>query len=229
MTDERDLLKRLEDIPDPAAHVATRLAARPPAPVEAPAEPSLTRPARERRGLVAVMAGLAWVLLFSWIEGLRDDLGSPRVIVPLAVAAVLSGLGLLLALRPRARGLPAGVRSLQALIVVVPVGFLAAAVVRSRVADPPVPLELHVRCIASAFCTALPPFALAALMLRRSFLSAPAWRGASIGALCGLGVAVGLETHCALDDLLHLTFAHGLPILAGALLGAAAGAVRGRA
>ncbi|WP_437619627.1 NrsF family protein [Sorangium sp. So ce1151] len=229
MTDERELLKQLEDIPDPAAHVAPRLAARPPAPAEAPAEPSLTRPARERRGLFAIVGGLAWVLLFSWIEGFRDDLGSPRVIVPLAVAAVLAGLGLLLALRRRARGLPAGVRALQALVVAVPVGFLVAAVVRSRVADPPVPLELHVRCIASALATALPPFALAALMLRRSFLSAPAWRGASIGALCGLGAAVGLETHCALDDLLHVTFAHGLPIAAGALLGAAAGALHGRA
>lgn len=229
MTDERDLLRRLEDIPDPAAHVATRLAARPPAPIEAPAEPSPTRPARERRGLAAALAGLGWVVLFSWIEGFRDDLGSPRVIVPLAVAAALSGLGLLLALRPRARGLPAGVRAIQALVVAVPVGFLIAAVVRSRAADPPPPLELHVRCIASACCTALPPFALAALLLRRSFLSAPAWRGASIGALCGLVVAVGLETHCALDDLLHLTFAHGFPIAAGALLGAAAGTLRGRA
>ncbi|WP_437965089.1 NrsF family protein [Sorangium sp. So ce260] len=220
------MLREIEDIPDPVAHLAARP---PPALAEAPAGPSLTRPARERLALGAILAGLAWILLFSWSEGLRDDLGSPRVAVPLAVVAVLSGLGLLLALRPRARGLPAGVRAIQALAVAVPIGFLAAAVVRSRVADPPVPLALHLQCIASALCTALVPFALAAFVLRRSFLSAPAWRGAAIGTLCGLGVVVGLEAHCALDDLLHVAFAHGLPITAGALLGAAAGALRGRA
>ncbi|XXX73838.1 NrsF family protein [Sorangium sp. So ce134] len=226
MANERDLLRGIEDIPDPAAHLAVRP---PPAPAEAPAEPSLTRPARERRALVASLVGLAWILIFSWIEGFRDDLGSPEVAVPLAIVAILCGLGLLLALRPRARGLPAGVRVLQALVAAVPVGFLAAAVATSRVADPPVPLALHLRCIASAACTALVPFALAALVLRRSFLSAPAWRGAAIGAVCGLGVVVGVGTHCALDDLLHVALAHGLPIAAGALLGAAAGARRGRA
>ncbi len=230
MANEHDLLRGIEDIPDPAAH----LAARPPpalaeGPAEGPAEPSLTRPARERRALSATLAGLAWILLFSWGEGLRDDLGSPRVLVPLAVVAVLSGLGLLLALRPRARGLPASVRAIQALAVAVPVGFLAAAVVRSGVADPPVPLELHLRCVASALCTALVPFALAALVLRRSFLSAPAWRGAAIGSLCGLGVVVGLEAHCAPDDLRPVAAPPGPPIGAGALLGAAAGALRGRA
>ncbi|WP_437935106.1 NrsF family protein [Sorangium sp. So ce341] len=226
MANERDLLSGIEDIPDPAAHLAARP---PPALAAAPAEPSLTRPARERRALIASLVGLAWILIFSWIEGFRDDLGSPGVAVPLAVWALLAGLGLLLALRPRARGLPAGVRALQALVAAAPVGFLAAAVATLRVADPPVPLELHLRCIASAIGTGLVPFALAALVLRRSFLSAPAWRGAAIGALCGLGVVVGLGTHCALDDLIHVALAHGLPIAAGALLGAAAGAMRGRA
>ncbi|WP_437950682.1 NrsF family protein [Sorangium sp. So ce296] len=226
MANERDLLSGIEDIPDPAAHLVARP---PPALAVAPAEPSLTRPARERRALIAGMVGLAWILIFSWIEGFRDDLGSPGVAVPLAVGAALSGLGLLLALRPRARGLPAGVRALQTLVAAVPVGFLAAAVATSRVADPPVPLELHLRCIASAVGTGLVPFALAALVLRRSFLSAPAWRGAAIGALCGLAVVVGLGTHCELDDLIHVALAHGLPIAAGALLGAAAGALRGRA
>ncbi|WP_437501012.1 NrsF family protein [Sorangium sp. So ce1099] len=229
MTNERDLLKRLEDIPDPAAHVTTRLAARPPAPVEAPAEPSLTRPARERRGLISVVAGLAWIALVSWHDGLRDDLGSPRVAIPLALGAALSGLGLLLALRPGARGLPAGVRALQALVAAAPVGFLVAAVATSGASDRPVPMDLHLHCLATALSMALLPFALAALLLRGSFLSAPAWRGAAIGALCGLGVVVALQAHCALDDLFHVTLAHGLPILAGALLGAAAGALRGRA
>ncbi|WP_437586749.1 NrsF family protein [Sorangium sp. So ce1000] len=220
------MLRGLEDIPDPAAHVAART---PPARVEAPTEPSPTRPARERRVVGAILAGLAWILLVTWVEGFRDDLGSPRVAFPLVLWAALSGLGLPLALLPRARGLPAGLRALQALVAAVPIGFLGAAIVTSRAADPPAPLELHLRCGAVALGMAVVPLALAALVLRGSFLSAPAWRGAAIGALCGLGAAIGIQTHCPLDELVHVTFAHGVPIAAGALFGAAAGALRGRA
>lgn len=226
MSIDRDLLSELKDIPDPAARVAARP---PPAPVEAPAERSPTRPARERRVAGAILAGLAWILLLTWWEGFRDDLGSPRVALPLVLWAALSGLGLLLALVPRARGLPAGVRVLQALVAAVAVGFLAAAVVTSRVHDVLAPLMVHLECSAVALGMAIVPFALAALVLRRSFLSAPAWRGAAIGALCGIGAAIGIHSHCSLDEVVHVAFAHGVPIAAGALLGAAAGALRGRA
>lgn len=226
MADDRDLLEGLKDIPDPAAHVA---GCPPPPPMEAPAEPSLTRPARGRRVARAMLAGLGWVLLLTWIAGFRADIGSPRVAIPLVLWALLSGLGLRLALAPRARGLPAGVRALKALVAAVLVGFLAAAVAMSGAADGPLPLMAHLRCSAIALGMALLPLALAALVLRRSFLSAPAWRGATIGALCGLGAVIGIQAHCAHDDLLHVAFAHGLPIAAGALLGAAAGALRGRA
>jgi hypothetical protein len=226
MSNERDLLSGLKDIPDPAAHLAARP---PPARVDAPAEPSPTRPARERLVVGAIVAGLAWILLRTWVEGFRDDLGSPRVALPLVLLTALSGLGLLLALLPRARGLPAGVRALQALVAAVAVGFLAAAVLTSRGDDVLAPLMVHLECSAVALSMALVPFALAALVLRRSFLSAPAWRGAAIGALCGLGAAIGIHAHCSLDEVLHVAFAHGVPIAAGALLGAAAGALRGRA
>ncbi|WP_437729764.1 NrsF family protein [Sorangium sp. So ce1335] len=226
MTDDRDLLEGLEDIPDPAAHVAGRP---PPPRMAAPAEPSLTRPARERRVMSAILAGLGWVLLLTLIAGFRADIGSPRVAIPLVLWALLSGLGLRLALAPRARGLPAGVRALQALVAAAPIGFLAAAVAMSAPADGPLPLMAHFRCSAIALGMALLPLALAALVLRRSFLSAPAWRGAAVGALCGLGAVIGIQAHCSYDDLLHVAFAHGLPIAAGALLGAAAGALRGRA
>lgn len=226
MKDDRDLLEGLEDIPDPAAH----LAGRPPPPaMEAPAEPSLTRPARERRVVSAILAGIAWVLLLTWIAGFRADIGAPRVAIPLVLWALLSGLGLRLALTPRARGLPAGVRALRALVAAAPVGFLAAAVATSGPSGGALSMASHLRCSAIALGMALLPLALAALVLRRSFVSAPAWRGAAVGALCGLGAVIGIEAHCAYDDLLHVTFAHGLPIAAGALLGAAAGALRGRA
>ncbi|WP_437765425.1 NrsF family protein [Sorangium sp. So ce281] len=226
MSNDRDLLIELKDVPDPAAHLAARP---PPALVDAPAEPSPTRPARERLVVGAILAGLAWILLLTWWEGFRDDLGSPRVALPLVLWAALAGLGLLLALLPRARGLPAGVRALQALVAAVPVGFLAAAVVTSRGDDVLAPLVVHLECSAVALSMALVPFALAALVLRRSFLSAPAWRGAAIGTLCGLGAVMGIQAHCSLDEVIHVTFAHGVPIAAGALLGAAAGALRGRA
>ncbi|WP_437675249.1 NrsF family protein [Sorangium sp. So ce131] len=226
MADEHELLEGLEDIPDPAAHLAGRA---PPPLTAAPAEPSLTRPARERRVASAILVGLAWVLLLTWIAGFRADIGSPRVAIPLALWALLSSLGLLLALTPRARGLPAGVRALQALVAAVPAGFLAAAVATSGLANGPLSLMMHLKCSAIGLGMALPPLALAAFVLRRSFLSAPAWRGAAIGALCGLGAVIGIQAHCSYDDVVHVAFAHGLPIAAGALLGAAGGALRGRA
>ncbi|WP_434041063.1 MULTISPECIES: NrsF family protein [Sorangium] len=226
MTDERDLLEGIEGIPDPAAH----LAGRPPPPVmAAPAEPSLTRPARERRVVSAILAGLAWVLVLAWIAGFRADIGSPRVAIPLALWGLLSGVGLRLALTPRDRGLPAGARALQAIVVAVPVGFLSAAVATSGLAGGSLSAMSHLRCSAISLGMALLPLTLAAFVLRRSFLSAPAWRGAAIGALCGLWAVIGIQAHCSYDDLVHVTFAHGLPIAAGALLGAAAGALRGRA
>jgi hypothetical protein len=75
---------------------------------------------------------------------------------------------------------------------------------------------------------ALVPLALAALSLRRSFLSAPAWRGAAVGAACGLVGAFGIHAHCHYTAAAHVLGAHGLPVLACALLGAAAGALGGR-
>lgn len=225
MTDERVSLKELDDIPDPAAH----LAARPPPEVAAPVEPSLTRPARERRSLGALAAGLAWLLVAAWILGFRDDLRSPDVAVPLLLWLVLLGAGLVLALRRRARGLPAGLRTVQAVALAALLGFVAAALATSATTGAPLPLEAHFLCASLSLGVALVPLALAAFALHRAFLSAPAWRGAAVGALCGLGGTIALHAHCDLNEVLHVTLTHGASIAAGALLGAAAGAWRGRA
>jgi hypothetical protein len=215
-------LDALNDIPDPAAY----LAARPAPPPVVPSEPAPTRPVRERLGRVALAVAFAWIVLVTWFFGFRSDLHTVEVAAPLALWTLLAGVGLALVLRPRARGLPAGVRALQAVVVVVPLAFLVAAA--ATAGSEPVPAAMHATCLAVTGGLALAPLALAALVLRRSFLSAPAWRGAAIGVLCGLGATIGIHAHCAVADLFHVLLAHGLSLGAGALLGAVAGALQGR-
>jgi hypothetical protein len=69
---------------------------------------------------------------------------------------------------------------------------------------------------------------IAALIFRRAIIGSPAWRGAAIGALCGLGGTIGIHMHCATPDLRHVLASHGLPIILGAALGAVAGRIGGR-
>jgi hypothetical protein len=73
------------------------------------------------------------------------------------------------------------------------------------------------------------PIAVAALLLRRSFLSAPVWRGAAVGAVCGLTASVLIHAHCAAPGASHVLVAHGFPAVCGALVGALLGALGGRA
>jgi hypothetical protein len=214
----------MDDIPDPAAH----LAAVPAPEVCPPDEPSLTRLARERRGRIALATASLWVVLVAWTIGLRGDLERVEVVVPLALWTLLAGFSLLFCLRSRARGLPAGVRAVQAIVVAIPLGFMLSVALATS-PDEPSPAGSTAVCVALASGIALAPLALAALVLWRSFLSAPAWRGAAIGVVCGLSGTVGIHAHCPSSALFHVALGHGLPIALGALLGAVAGALRGRA
>jgi len=214
----------LEDIPDPAAQLARR-----PAPEPAlPAEPSPTRPERARRTTVALAVAVTWIAGSVVLLGLRRDIAAPAVALPLALLLLITGAALLLAVRPRARGLPAGVRLVQALPLLLALAFAALALLGARPGEP-LPDNHVLPCLALAAEMAVVPLALAALTLRGSFLTAPAWRGAAIGAMVGLGSAIGMHAHCRYAAPIHILLAHGLPIVGGALLGALLGALRGRA
>ncbi|MFT3768805.1 MAG: NrsF family protein [Minicystis sp.] len=219
-------LDGIDRIPDPAAHAA-RLPVPPAAP---PAEPSPTRDARRRLARVVVAVACLWLGAAVAAFGVRADIGEPLVIAPLAVWALTVVLGLVFVLRPRARGLPAPVRAVQHAIWIVPVIYVAAVLAVGAAAGGPAFGWGTVRgCLGMAHLIAVGPLAAAALLLRRSFVSASAWRGAAVGALAGLAGSLGVHAHCPVPALDHLLAAHGPAILVGCLLGGILGRARGSA
>ena len=100
-------------------------------------------------------------------------------------------------------------------------------------ADPPaaVPLTWATAgaCFSVTHLLAVGPLVVAGVALQRSFLTNAAWRGALVGAICGLGAAIGIHAHCPVETVSHILVAHGLAIVSGGGLGALLGALRGRA
>ncbi len=216
------------DIPDPAAGIA---AAPPPPPTLT--ERSPTRAERQRRRALVIAMSVAWVAGIAWLFGLRPDLARPATLVPLLLW-LLAGAGALAAvLRPRHAGMPAPAPVAFAVSVGLPALFAAVALAWSGSgggADDATVCWTSIRgCMAATALLAAGPVALAAFLLRRTFLSAPAVRGAAVGAVCGLAGAAGIHAHCPVAASSHVLLAHGLPVLGAALLGAALGVLRGRA
>jgi len=224
MASEPMSLERLRDIPDPAAGVdATPVPAATP-----PAEASLTRAARARRVVASIALATAWLLAVLFVVGFRPDLATPLVAMPiaawLAVGAVLLGV----VLRPRARGLPAGIRVVQHAVWIVPAIYVAVAVIVAAPSGLPLEWGTIRGCAAMSTSIALGSAVAAAIVLRGSFFSAAGWRGAAVGALAGLAGSVGAHAHCPVPDLGHLLAAHGAPIVLFALAGAVVGRLGGR-
>ncbi|UQA59752.1 NrsF family protein [Polyangium aurulentum] len=216
-------LKGIDEIPDP-------LRRRPPlAPAAVPAEPSPTRADRQRRSALGIVAAVAWVLGVIAHLGLRPDLGAPGVALPLAAWAMVGAACLALVVGPGERGMPRAARVVQAVVILVPAAFVLLALPASLGA-PEVPFSWPKsgRCVTWASVIAAVPMLVATLVFRRALLGAPAWRGAAIGALCGLGGTIGIHLHCGTLETAHVLLAHGLPMALGAALGAGLGAMGGR-
>jgi hypothetical protein len=217
-------LDRLREIPDPAAGLPMTPA--PPATV--PAEPSATRPERARLRMAAVTLAAVWLVGTAAALGLRPDLASPTVLVPVATWVAGAAVALGVVLRPRARGLPAGIRAVQHAVWVVPATYV---VVAAAVAGPPnMPFAWATLrgCLGVSFALSLGVLVAAGAALRRSFPSAAGWRGAAVGAVAGLAGATGIHAHCPAQGLDHLLVAHGAAIALSALAGAALGRLGGR-
>lgn len=210
------------DIPDPAAPLARRPA--PPAP--ALTEPSATRADRRLRGVLALAASAGWIAALLLRVGLRHDLLTGEALVQVGVWALVGATGLIVALRPGQRGLPRAPNVVQTILAVVLVAFATLAVALASPSGAGGTNDGG--CLVSGALMSLVPLAGAALYLRRSFTTAPAWRGATVGAICGLAGAVGIHAHCSLATMGHVLVGHGLPIALGATLGAIWGASRGR-
>jgi hypothetical protein len=217
-------LKRIHEIPDPAAHLVAK-----PAPEAAPPdERSLTRTQRRVRSLLVLAAAVGWVLFFVADLGVRPDVFSPWVIVPLVLWIIAAAGALVLALRPRERGLPAGVRAIQIIVAAIPLLFGVTAMLWSAGTPESFTLRGAGVCLPYSSLIASGPLVFACLAFRRSFTSAAAWRGAAVGAVCGLAGSIGIHSHCPTGGTLHALIGHGVPIVAGAILGGILGAIRGR-
>lgn len=225
---EPSIFEDFATIPDPAA--ATARAAPPPPP--ALGEPAPTRRGLRLRRLAALASGLAWIALLVLRFGLRPALREPLVLVPLVAWSALAALALTLGLRPGARGLPPGSRRVQALIVALPTLYGLSVLARAEALPPsdlPLSWSTAGACFSATHLLSLGPLLLAALVLRRSFLNSAALRAALVGAVVGLAAAIGIHAHCPVEATSHILVAHGLSIVTGGLIGAALGAIRGRA
>jgi hypothetical protein len=218
--------EKFKDIPDPAASLEEQTV---PA-IRAPEEPSPTRQGRRVRALVAVAVAIAWTGYILFDLGTRPDIGAAHVLIPLLVWLSSAALALLALFRRGDRGLPTSVRVVQIVAVALPLLFLgiAAAVTLGSDRSTPFTWSTLSPCMAWSGFAVVGPLLLSALVLRRSFLSAPVWRGAAMGAVCGLTASVLIHAHCAAPGASHVLMAHGFPAVTGALLGALLGALGGR-
>ena len=219
---DRDLLDKLGEIPDPIAGAAPPS----PAPAKPPPERALTREERRRRNVALAGLSIVYLALLLWRVGLRPDLST--VLLQLLIWAVVVVCGIAAVVSPAKRGLPTGLRVVQLALLVVAAVFAIVAVLSTRF-DLPLDWRSTATCVTVASVMALGPLLLAGVALRHSFLSAAAWRGAAVGAACGLGGSIGVHAHCPIQATMHVLLAHGFPILLGAALGALLGASKGRA
>jgi hypothetical protein len=218
-------LKAIEAIPDP-------LRRRPPpptAPVSPPTEPSPTRADRRRRAALGLAAAVTWVLGIIAYLGVRPDLGSPEVAWPLVAWAIVGASCLFLVVGPGERGMPRAARVAQGVVVLVPLAFALLSLPALLGAQArPFSWPRSGLCVTWAGVIAAVPLLVATLVFRRALLGSPIWRGAAIGALCGLGGTIGIHVHCGMLQTAHVLAAHGLPMVLGAALGAGLGAAGGR-
>jgi hypothetical protein len=191
---------------------------------------SPTRAARRVQAAAVVVVALAWIAFVLRDLGLRRDLGAMAVAVPLAVWACASVLALVFVFRRGPRGLPSSVRAPQVAAVGLPLLFLLIAAIATAGSEPlPLTWSTAAPCILWSGIAGAVPVVAAVLFLGRSFLSAPVWRGAAAGAICGLGAAITIHAHCSAAASSHVLVAHGFPVVGGAILGALLGALGGRA
>jgi hypothetical protein len=218
-------LAALADIPDPVRGAA------PPVPeAAAPAEPSPTRAQRRRRLIIGLVLGLSWVAALTLKKGLRPEL-TPSLLLELGLWSVMAVVALAVALYPGQRGVSLRVSLLGAAFLGLPAFFLVTALAWSMDA-PPVPLTLPTwgGCMSLATGIGLGPLLISLYLFRRAFVAAAPWRLGLLGAVCGLAGTIGCQAHCPLGHAFsHVSLAHGLPILVGALAGLAWGHWRGRA
>lgn len=222
--------KPFNDIPDPFEHKRDAIAATlSQAEARAPSERAPTRATRRAHFAAALIVTLVSTTFVVRYWGFRPDIASVYVVLPLALWIAAVGFSLISLLKPDARGLVRNIRVIWAIVLGLPLLFAVSAGWADKSGEPfPFVWDTAFPCVKWAGIAGIGPIVAAILLFRRSFISAPVWRGAAAGAAVGLSAGLTVHSVCPHTDPTHVLVTHGLPILIGALLGAGLGALGGR-
>jgi hypothetical protein len=214
-------LGRLAEIPDPlerpaaSAPRALDTAAWPASPTRAHA-----RTARVAALVTALLFNGAWI---AFVERRRDlaALSPGSVALGLAIPLVAGVIALAGVVRPGTRGLGVRLVELVALVCASPLLFAIGTLVTLRaVGEPGAFAGPALRCVGVSAILAATPLVVAVLVMRRSFVSAAAWRTAALGVACGGLAAATMSVACANNEPMHVLVAHGAMMLVGGVAGA---------
>jgi len=186
----------------------------------APRVASLTRAQVRIRRAVAIAACLAWAGAMTLMWGFRNTVDGLVAGQALALMALVV-LILTLTLGKGRRGLGARVSLARLLAVCAPLLFMGLTLAWFPTGIGP--FARLVGCFGLGLLTMVPMVALAIWSVRGSFAVGARWRGAALGAACGLGAAIVLTLHCDITFGSHVAIAHGLPIVLATLVGALLG------
>jgi hypothetical protein len=218
------------DIPDPILGVP-----QPPSRgIKVPATPSATRSQLLRKRLLSLGTAALWpvAVLFYYDGGWRGH-GVDFVAAQFTIWAAFLLFAAWVALSAGTRGVGRPVPWLRIAAVGAPLAFVLLALFwlppngkAFGALGPPAMLE---GCFQIGLTVAVPMTFFAVLAMRRSFPSGAVWRGAALGAACGLGGIVVLVLLCGSPYGGHIAVAHGLPLVIATLVGAWGGSRVGRA
>jgi len=217
------------DIPDPIVGAAPPSSAS----MKAPAIASATRSQVLLQRLVVLGMAVLWpaAVLFYYGGGWRGH-GFDFVAAQFTIWALVLLFAAWVALSTGSRGIGRPVPWLRIAAVGAPIAFLVLALFwlppnGKSFGDlgPPAMLE---GCFQIGLTVAFPMLVLSVFAMRRAFPSGAGWRGAALGAACGLGGVVVLVLLCGSPYGGHIAVAHGMPLVLSTLIGAWGGSRVGR-
>jgi len=217
------------DIPDPLLRPAEPRSS----PAVAPAAESPTRSQVRWQRLVALAACVVWPAIVLMRSGFRRPFEGSFLVPQTLVWAALLILTAWASVSSGRRGLGRPVRLAELLAIGAPAAFVVLGLfwlpgqAPNRFGEIG-PIALVPNCVALGLSVAIPMLVASAWSLMRSFPTGASWRGAALGAACGLGAALVLTLHCGSQFGGHIALAHGGPLALTTLAGAIFGSKLGR-
>jgi hypothetical protein len=217
------------DIPDPLLGVPR---SSPPA-IRVPTTPAATRSQVQLQRLVFLGSAVLWPVAVLFYYGARwRGPGVDFVAAQFTIWAAFFAFAGWVAVSAGRRGVGRPVPWLRIAAVGAPLAFISLALLwlppngkPLGALGPPAMLE---GCFQIGLTVAVPMLLFSVWAMRRSFPSGATWRGAALGAACGLGGVLVLVLLCGSPYSGHIAVAHGMPLLIATLIGAWSGRKIGR-